>query len=156
MITGTPLYLSPEAIETPDAVDGRSDLYALGAVAWFLLVGRPVFEGPTLVSVCSQHLHAEPPRPSAVLGRPLPFELEEIVLACLEKKRERRPADARTLRSRLEAAELAASWTAERAAAWWQEHQVNPPVAPSSSTGTGPRTIALDVTDRAFAASSEP
>jgi serine/threonine-protein kinase len=155
VITGTPLYLSPEAIETPDAVDGRSDLYALGAVAWFLLVGRPVFEGPTLVAVCSQHLHAEPLRPSAVLGRPLPVELEEIVLACLEKEPGRRPADARALRSRLEAAALAASWTAERAAAWWQQHQADTEGALSSSPGTGPRTIALDVTDRAPAARFE-
>jgi serine/threonine protein kinase len=152
VITGTPLYLSPEAIETPDAVDGRSDLYALGAVAWFLLVGRPVFEGPTLVSVCSQHLHAEPPRPSAVLGRPLPFELEELVLGCLEKRPERRPADARVLRSRLEATALAASWTAERAAAWWQQHQADLAGVLSSSPGTGPRTIALDVTERSLSA----
>jgi serine/threonine protein kinase len=44
-IVGTPLYLSPEQIATPESVDARSDLYALGALAYFLLAGVPVFEG---------------------------------------------------------------------------------------------------------------
>jgi len=149
VITGTPLYMSPEAIEAPDSLDGRSDLYALGAVAWFLLVGRPVFEGPTAVSVCSQHLTSAPPLPSAVLRAPVPVELEEIVLWCLEKRRERRPTDARELRNRLEATGLAASWTSERAAAWWQARRTSGPSV-ATAAETGPRTIALDVTDRAM------
>jgi eukaryotic-like serine/threonine-protein kinase len=119
-IFGTPLYMSPEAILTPDEVDGRSDLYALGAVAWFMLVGRTVFEGQSVVEVCAQHLHQPAPRPSEVLGVALPRDLEEIVLACLEKKRDARPADARALRERLLSCSAAGAWSAAQAAEFWR------------------------------------
>jgi serine/threonine-protein kinase len=146
IITGTPLYMSPEAIEAPDKLDGHSDLYALGAVAWFLLVGRPVFEGSSIVSVCGKHLHTEPQRPSEALGVPVPSELEEAVLACLAKRPGDRPEDARDLRARLEATGLAAHWTAERAAEWWRTRGESEPRVGSPP---GPRTIALDIGDRA-------
>ena len=76
VVQGTPLYLSPEAITAPDRVDGRGDLYALGAVGYFLLTGQHVFSGATLVEVCSHHLHTQPVPPSERLGRPLPAALE--------------------------------------------------------------------------------
>jgi eukaryotic-like serine/threonine-protein kinase len=148
MITGTPLYMSPEAIQAPNAVDGRSDLYALGAVAWFLLVGRPVFEG-SLVTVCGHHLHTEPQRPSQAVGAAIPPELEEVVLACLAKRPGSRPADARALRAKLEATGLASAWTMERAAEWWRTRGQSE--APPEAL-TGPHTIALDVANRAASA----
>ena len=122
-ITGTPLYMAPEAIQTPEAVDARTDLYALGAVAWFLLVGRPPFEGRTIVEVCGHHLHTPPLQPSVALGRPVPRDLEAVVLSCLEKRAENRPADARVLRKQLLACSAAGQWTAEQAIQWWSEHE---------------------------------
>ena len=80
VIAGTPLYLPPEAI-TSGELDGRSDLYALGAVGYFLLAGRNVFEGRTVVEVCSHHLHTPPLPPSERLGRPLPSQLEAVINA---------------------------------------------------------------------------
>ena len=93
LVSGTPLYLAPESITHPDEVDARSDLYALGAVAYFLLVGKNVFEGATLIEVCSHHLHTPPVRPSVRLGRPVPEGLKTLILALLEKARHagRRP-----------------------------------------------------------------
>ncbi|MBS2011798.1 MAG: serine/threonine protein kinase [Deltaproteobacteria bacterium] len=140
VITGTPLYMSPEAILAPEEVDGRSDLYAVGALGWFLLVGRPPFEG-SLVEVCSAHVHLPPERPSAVRGRNIPTDLEDVLLACLAKKASDRPADARTLRARLEACESAGDWSAEEAAAWWASHPT-PPRPVSASAGA--RTLELD------------
>src|SRR5690606_31795371 len=67
-VMGTPLYLSPEAITSPAAVDARSDLYALGAVGYFLLTGEHVFSGRTVVEICSHHLHTEPEPPSSRAG----------------------------------------------------------------------------------------
>ena len=55
-LTGTPLYMSPEAIQTPDLVDARSDLYAVGAVGYFLITGQPVFTATSLVDLCQQHV----------------------------------------------------------------------------------------------------
>lgn len=100
-ITGSPMYMAPEAITTPDAVDARSDLYSLGALGWFLLAGRPPFEG-NLVEVCSSHLHTPPGRPSEVLGEPLPRDLEDVLLACMQKRRTDRPDGARTVQRMLE------------------------------------------------------
>jgi hypothetical protein len=143
-LTGTPLYLSPEAIQDPDSVEARSDLYALGAVAWYLLTGRPVFEGRTVVEVCALHLHEKPRRPSEVTSAEIPAELDAIVLSCLEKKPEARPADARALRTLLEGTGLAAKWTQSRAADWWRVSGK----AATKVAASGPRTIALDVDDR--------
>lgn len=61
-IAGTPLYLSPEAINAPERVDARSDLYAVGAVGYYLLTGHPVFEARTIVEICGHHLHTVPRR----------------------------------------------------------------------------------------------
>ncbi len=60
-IAGTPLYLAPEAITSPGRVGARSDLYSLGCVGYFLLTGRPVFEGRNMVEVCGHHLHTQAP-----------------------------------------------------------------------------------------------
>jgi len=109
-IAGTPMYMSPEAISHPDRVDARADLYALGAVGWFLLVGRPVFAGRTIVEVCAGHLHREPQRPSEASGRPVPRDLEEILLTCLAKDPRERFFDADDLRAALDATGLARSW----------------------------------------------
>ena len=142
VIIGTPLYMSPEAILTPDGVDARSDLYAVGALGWFLLVGRPPFEG-SLVEVCGAHLHQAPERPSVAAGRSVPADLEDVLLACLAKKAADRPADARVLRTRLEACESAGDWTAEEAIAWWATHAT---AAPRLTAGdTMSRTLEVDV-----------
>jgi eukaryotic-like serine/threonine-protein kinase len=101
-VVGTPLYLSPEAIVAPETVDARSDLYGLGALAYFLLRGAPVFHGRSVVEVCSHHLHTAPEPLSALLGDTIPAELERIVLDCLAKDPAARPPSAADLQERLE------------------------------------------------------
>jgi serine/threonine-protein kinase len=147
-IFGTPLYMSPEAILTPDEVDGRSDLYALGAVAWFMLVGRTVFEGQSVVEICAQHLHQPAPRPSDVLGSVLPRDLEDIVLGCLEKKREARPADARVLRERLLSCSAAGTWSAAQAAEFWRARDASV-VAEAAERPRSYQPLTLEIGGRA-------
>jgi serine/threonine-protein kinase len=101
-VMGTPLYISPEALTSPDAMDGRSDLYALGAVAHFLLSGAPVFSGGSLLEVFSQHLVARPEPLSNIVGWAMPGDLERVVLDCLAKQPSARPRSARELIGRLE------------------------------------------------------
>ena len=118
-ITGTPMYLSPEAI-TGAAVGPHSDLYALGALGYFLVTGRPPFEG-NLIEVCGHHLYTVPARPSERLGRSVPAALEDVLLRCLEKDPARRPASANELAAALQAAEVG-DWTQKQARGWWRDH----------------------------------
>jgi eukaryotic-like serine/threonine-protein kinase len=116
---GTPLYLAPEAITDPDRVDARSDLYSLGCVGYFLLTGRPVFEGGTVLDVISRHLHVEPVPPAERIGQPVPESLSALVLSCLEKEPARRPVSALACIAALDAADDVPPWTDEQARDWW-------------------------------------
>ena len=142
-ITGTPLYMAPEAITNADAVDARSDLYALGAVAYYLLVGDHVFRGESLIEVCSKHLLELPEAPSSRSGRALPPTLERLVLDCLEKKPDQRPQSAREFLARLAHAG-AEPWDARQAESWWREHGARVRRAVSAPAGTG-HTIQVDI-----------
>jgi serine/threonine-protein kinase len=121
-LTGTPLYLSPEGITTPEAVDARADLYSLGALAYYLLTAAPVFPGRTLVEICAAHLHSPPASPSA-LNAAIPAELDAVLLRCLAKKPEQRFESALALRQALLGCPLTDHWGAESAAAWWAQHR---------------------------------
>ncbi len=122
VVAGTPLYLAPEAVRAPETVGPLSDLYSLGAVGYFALTGTNVFEGRTLVEVCSHHLHTPPEPPSARLGTPMDPELESLILDCLTKEPSGRPAGAHAVRRRLERCTDFGGWTKEDAGAWWREH----------------------------------
>jgi eukaryotic-like serine/threonine-protein kinase len=121
-LTGTPLYLSPENIADPDTVDARSDIYSLGALAYFLLVGAPLFEGKSIVEVCAAHLHSPPPLPSARNAKATP-ELDAAILRCLQKQPADRFDTALALRDALVACRFAEPWGAREAAAWWVLHR---------------------------------
>jgi hypothetical protein len=135
-LTGTPLYMSPEAIQAPLTIDTRSDLYSVGAVGYFLLTGTPVFEAGTLVELCRQHVEQVPEAPSQRLGRAVSAELESALMACLEKSRAKRPQTARDLAHLLQKSPAAAAWSIEDADAWWGRHEraeTEQPVARSSN-----------------------
>jgi serine/threonine-protein kinase len=116
-IVGTPLYLSPEALLAPDTMDGRSDLYAVGAVGYFLLTGTPPFSGSGLLEVCAQHLHTSPVPPSQRARGPIPARFEALILSCLEKSMDERPQSAAALRDALLA--LASESSEPRASGFW-------------------------------------
>jgi len=124
-LTGTPLYMTPEMILSPDQVDHRSDIYALGAVGYFLLCGKHVFEFDSLVEVCSGHLHDTPRPPSERLGAPLPADLEALLLRCLRKDPDDRPQSADEIIEALNACRDAHSWKEQDANRWWRRHQAD-------------------------------
>lgn len=124
-VRGSPLYMSPEQA-TGQAIGPASDLYSLGAVAYFLLTGRPPFVGQTAVAVMVAHARDPVERPSR--HRPdLPADLEQIVLRCLKKEPAHRHSSAAELESALAACACAADWDPARAATWWAH--VKPPAA---------------------------
>jgi serine/threonine-protein kinase len=134
---GTPLFMSPEAMKSPDRVDGRSDLYSLGAVAYYLLSGCHVFEGETAVEVCVQHIHAIP-RPLSELVPGIDTELEKVVLHCLAKNPDDRPSSARALIDALSRCPSNGQWTGDMARAWWAIHErLIHPQDPSKTFVTG-------------------
>ena len=118
-LTGTPLYMSPEALSDPKSVDARGDVYQLGLVAYYVLVGRNLFEGDTPVDVIVQHVGTPPTPPSEALGHPVSPDLEKIILRCLEKKPENRFANAGEMLDALEACQHSGSWGQREARDWW-------------------------------------
>jgi DNA-binding NtrC family response regulator len=128
MILGTPAFLAPELVAT-QAFDGRADIYALGCVAFWLLTGRTPFEGDDAMAILLQHAQAAAPAPSTMSEEPVPPQLDDIVLDCLQKDPVRRPATADVLWERLEAVPLAREWSQRKARSWWEMHEpelVNP------------------------------
>jgi hypothetical protein len=148
VLTGTPHYMSPEALLTPQASDPRGDLYALGAVAYYLLTGRHVFEGTSFAEIIGHHLHSEPAAPSVRLGRPVPPDLEAVVLQCLRKPAAERPQSARALRDALARCRQVPPWTTEDAVAWWQTFRANGPPRDRSVAAEDAVTIGVDMTGR--------
>ncbi len=127
--TGTPAYIAPEVALGERTIDHRVDIYALGGVAYWLLTGQIVFEANTTVKMMIEHIESEPIPPSQRTELAIPTCLDDIVLACLAKDPENRPADADALSRRLAACDVGDPWTAERAARWWRTHL--PELAPA-------------------------
>ena len=100
MLQGTPQYMAPEAIRDSGARTPRSDLYALGAVGYFLLTGTPVFAGKSPLETIHHHLQTEPESLSRRLGRAVPEDLEALILRCLAKDPDQRPDSAKALARR--------------------------------------------------------
>jgi hypothetical protein len=149
-LTGTPLYMSPEAIQMPNSVDARSDIYAVGAVGYFLLTGLPVFEADNVVDLCQKHVATPPVPPSERSRTPIPAELENALLACLEKSRAKRPQTARDLALLIARCPEATQWSIEDADAWWGRHErgqasgVRPIAAPTSATASRRNDMTID------------
>lgn len=147
-IKGTPHYLSPEAITDPQSIDARSDLYALGAVGYYLLTGHHVFDGKTIIEVCMHHLHTEPKPIEEAGGHDVPEALVSLIMACLAKSKSDRPSSGQALADALDQLGLA-SWTRAQAEEWWCEYggTIEESTEPVSSKVTD-QTVAVDLEER--------
>jgi eukaryotic-like serine/threonine-protein kinase len=126
-VTGTPAYLSPESA-LGEAVDRRTDIYSLGCVAYWILTGRPVFEGPGAVQIMVRHIQTAPAPPSMHSPFPVSQALDAVVLDCLAKRPSDRPASARELCDRLDQCQVESPWTREDARSWWETRLEPEPV----------------------------
>jgi len=117
-VSGTPQYMSPEQAVATKEVDGRTDLYSLGAILYFMLTGRPPFEGTNPTELMIAHSR-DPVVPPSQLRPEIPADLEAVVLRCLAKKPDDRYPDARALAAALAACACAGDWNDEKADQWW-------------------------------------
>jgi tRNA A-37 threonylcarbamoyl transferase component Bud32 len=136
VVAGTPAYLSPEAVNDPDTIGPASDLYALGAVGYFLLTGEEVFERKSIVALLRAQLLDPPVPPHERMGAPLPEALEKLIMACLDKDPANRPQSALALREALESMELPHAWSEHEARTWWTDHRRKEPGAEAAAEAT--------------------
>ena len=145
VILGTPAYVAPEAITDPDSVGPAGDLYALGAVGYFLLTGRRVFEGKTALDMCVQHVTAAPRPPSQVCATTIDPGLEAILMKCLSKRPADRFASAVEMAEAIRALPPIGDWDLRDARQWWREFEA---LEHASSGQTATMTITVDLGDR--------
>ena len=144
--SGTPLYMSPEQAFAYDEVDGRADIYSLGAVAYYMLTGQAPFRGETVVGLLAAHRSVTVIAPSQ-LNPAVPDELDQIVIKCMAKQPGDRYQDANALREALEQASVASGWGPDHAAAWWKSHRQSPKQPEPKKQGSpGTKAITLEAT----------
>ncbi len=136
-ILGTPAYMSPEQ-GSEETADARSDIYSVGAVAYFLLTGRPPFVHPTLAQMVEAHKQEPPP--------PLPDEIDAglaaVVMRCLKKAPDGRFQTVSELLQALGSCAAATTWAEEQAAAWWRERPAAADPAAADSQAARPEGTA--------------
>jgi plasmid stabilization system protein ParE len=120
--TGTPAYMAPEVILGEVEVDRRADVYALGCVAYYMLTGQLVFDADTPMKMLVQHVQSAPVPPSQRTELKIPRELDQLVLACLEKDPNNRPRDAEELFELTCRCRTADPWDPVQAKEWWRQH----------------------------------
>src|SRR6266850_1238088 len=122
--TGTPAYIASEMALGSSPVDGRTDLYGLGCVAYWLITGTLVFEEKGATAMMLAHLQKVPVAPSKRTEIMVPASLDRAIMMCLAKEPAQRPPDADVLARMLECCDDVGSWTPEDAEHWWRTHVV--------------------------------
>ncbi len=142
-ITGTPAYMAPEVALGKINVDARADIYSLGCVAFWLLTGKNLFEGDTVMEVLVRHVNATPPTIHSYLEDTLPDGLEETIQRCLAKDPDERPQTMDEFIHELLAVKCPAPWNFARARRWWEAHVPDAPAIGATGADSAVRDRAL-------------
>lgn len=153
---GTPLYLAPESIRTPGFGNPQTDLYALGAVGYFLLCGQPVFQCDDLETLWDHHLNVTPLPPGKRTHLPISHETETAILACLEKDPANRPASVTTFLEQLQRSPVFGTWNTDQQRAWWNgpgrclstTRTLSPTPTPTTNGADPVATLRIDLDHR--------
>jgi len=124
-IVGTPHFIAPEAVAKPQSVEARSDLYSVGAVGYWLLTGKTLFDSTQVSHLLQQQVNHVPLPPSARLAQRISADLENLIMECLAKSPEKRPPNAVELEQLLSRCSSAAEWTSRESEAWWKAHMIS-------------------------------
>lgn len=120
--TGTPAFFPPEMAAGASAADHRADIYALGAVTYWLVTGQLVFPDLPPLQMMLAHAKEDPVPPSQRVEMEIPADLEAVILKMLRKEPADRPQSMDEVVAALDACDLGEPWTSVRAADWWQLH----------------------------------
>jgi len=129
MIAGTPHFMSPEQAMGKILTQG-SDLYSLGATAYYLLTGKPLFPGRQLSKVIAAQISELVTPPSSLVDG-IPPDVEQVVMKCLQKNPADRFASARELEHDLSKCTCAGLWAEDDARHWWRDVAKNNLHAPN-------------------------
>jgi serine/threonine protein kinase len=140
-VVGTPHFIAPEGVKAPQAVDARSDLYSVGAVGYWLLTGRTLFDSGDVEELLDGHVNATPKKPSERLGRPVSQDLEKIIMSCLAKAPELRPTSAEALEAAFAACAAEGTWTPQDADKWWSVNLAK--IEPSPTKAIAEKTLVI-------------
>jgi tRNA A-37 threonylcarbamoyl transferase component Bud32 len=132
-VVGTPHFMSPEAVEKPDSVEGRSDLYSLGVVGYWLLTGKTLFDDQSVEALLVCQVKEQPPSPSERLGKQVSADLADLLMRCLAKPPEQRPPSAEALDQALAGCASAGTWTLANAEQWWRANMVAMEALPAAT-----------------------
>jgi serine/threonine protein kinase len=118
-ITGTPMYMSPEAVRDAGDCNTQSDLYSIAAVGYTLLAGRPMFDGESSVEICVHQIKHIPALPQERLGKPLPADLQSVLMTGLRKDPADRWLSVEDFAAALRGCEDVGFWNEAESEAWW-------------------------------------
>lgn len=145
-LVGSPLYTPPETVTGDQSADARSDIYSLGAVAYYLLTGRPVFSEDKAIKALFAHVHQKVDPPSRFM-EDIPADLEALILKCLAKSPSDRYQNAGDLESALMTCRDAHAWTAEASRRWWRKVQETPSAQAQLTAGSYSTAAVLETED---------
>jgi eukaryotic-like serine/threonine-protein kinase len=140
-VAGSPLYMAPEQVMHHQPPDRPTDIYGLGAVAYYTLTGRAPFLGQSAMEVMVAHAR-DPVTPPSQIQPDVPRDLEAVIIRCLAKNPKDRYPDTPSLAKALDACADASNWSPEHAADWWQANvrfnrsDITAPPAPNRSATT--------------------
>jgi serine/threonine protein kinase len=122
-IVGTPWFMAPEAIQDSSKSDPRSDIYSVGALGYYLLTGKYIYDVPSLPEIYEKQMTTPVTPPGQLTENPTSPQFEQTLLRCLDKSAANRPASAVELRQLLLSSPLLAQWGSEERAVWWTQNR---------------------------------
>ena len=123
MVAGTPAFMAPESAFNTKEADARADIYAVGAVGYWMLTGRLIFEGLSGYETLLEQVNTPPVPPSQRTETAIPPELERHHHGVPGEGSSQAAADCFGVDRQLESCASCAPWTPDRAEHWWQAHR---------------------------------
>jgi serine/threonine protein kinase len=144
---GTPWFMPPEAFKDSSNLDPRSDIYSVGALGYYLLTGRFVFEGDSVFEIYEKQLTEHPAPPGRFAPQPVTPEMDRIILQCLDRDPDKRPASVLELRESLVKTSRAFEFTPELRTRWWGAFR-SQPVSNANTVDIAAHTVRIDISSR--------